>query len=339
MKRGDFVRQQGACWAEAGRLLDELDRAGSRGRGRPGAGDAGNPGKPPATERLPSLFRQLCADLTLARHRMYGEQMCARLNDLVIRSYHHLHGRPRGMGGKVAAFFARDFPAAVCREWRLFWLCSAFFWIPFLSMALSVQWDARWVQAVLGSEGMASMEWMYGAEDTVEVLREEFGSNFMMFAHYVQNNVSIDFQMLAGGLAGGVGTLVFLLFNGVYLGGATGYVHEACNPASFYGFVISHSALELIAMLIAGVAGMRIGIAVLSPGRWSRRDALVRAGRRALPLIYGAAAMTLLAAVIEGFWSASAVPVAFKWAFGISWWVALALYFPVLGRRPEPYAD
>jgi len=336
MKRGDFVRMHGARWTRAERLLDELDRG--RKRAKEGAGAVARADTPPV-EQLPVLFRQLCADLTLARHRMYGEQMCTRLNDLVIRAYQHLHGRKPGMGGAVVAFFVRDFPAAVCREWRLFWLCSAFFWIPFLSMALSVQWDPRWVQAVLGADGMASMEWMYGGDDTVEVLRQEFGSNFMMFAHYVRNNVSIDFQMLAGGLAGGVGTLVFLLFNGVYLGGATGYVHEACNPASFYTFVISHSALELIAMLIAGVAGMRIGIAVLSPGRWTRRDALVRAGRQALPLIYGAAAMTLLAAVIEGFWSASPIPAVYKWTFGIAWWVALAVYFPVLGRRPEPYAD
>ena len=101
-------------------------------------------------------------------------------------------------------------------EWRLFWLCNAVFWLPFFAMMLSANHDIRWIQAVLGADGMASMEQMYGGkEEQLSHLRSEYGSNFMMFCFYIYNNVAIDFRIFAGGMAAGVGTLFFLLFNGL----------------------------------------------------------------------------------------------------------------------------
>ena len=44
----------------------------------------------------------------------------------------------------------------------------------------------------------------------------------MMFAHYINNNVGIDFRIFAGGIFFGIGTLFFLIYNGLYLGAVVG---------------------------------------------------------------------------------------------------------------------
>lgn len=288
----------------------------------------------PDAAKLPRLFRELSLDLSLAETRMYGARVTERLNELVIRGYELIYRTRRGGWEHFIAFVAGGFPRAVRSEWRLFWLCSAVFWIPFFTLLLSANHDIRWIEAVLGPQGMASMEQMYaGREEQLTHLRSEYGSNFMMFCFYIYNNVAIDFRIFAGGIAAGMGTLFFILFNGIQLGASAGYANHACNPESFWSFVAGHSSLELLGMIVAGMAGMRLGLAILNPGRLPRVRALVEASKRALPLIYGAALMTSLAAVVEGFWSAQPVPSGVKYAVGIVGWILHVVYFMMVGRR------
>lgn len=317
MTSGDFEHKNQERWAEYERLVGCLEKGGVV----EGAG------------QMPRRFRELCVDLSLAESRMYGSRIIERLNALVIRGYEVIYRTRRSGWEHAVAFVTTDFPRAVRGEWRLFWLCNLVFWLPFLAMMLSGAHDIRWIQAVLGAEGMASMEQMYGGkEEQLSHLRSEYGSNFMMFCFYIYNNVAIDFRIFAGGMAAGVGTLFFLMFNGLHLGAAAGYVNHACNPESFWSFVSGHSSFELLGMVVSGMAGMRLGLAILRPGRLPRVRALVEASKRALPLIYGAALMTALAAVIEGFWSAQRIPSEAKYAVGIVGWVLHAAYFLFAGR-------
>jgi uncharacterized membrane protein SpoIIM required for sporulation len=318
MTSGDFEHKNQQRWAHYERLVDALEK----GRLDPEAG------------QLPARFRELCVDLSLAESRMYGARVTERLNALVIRGYKVIYRMRRAGWKQALAFVIGEFPRAVRRDWRLFWLCNLVFWLPFFAMMLSSLHDIRWIQAVLGADGMASMEQMYGGRDEqLEYLRSEYGSNFMMFCFYIYHNVGIDFQIFAGGMAGGLGTLFFLVFNGMHLGAAAGYVNHACNPASFWSFVIGHSAFELLGMVVSGMAGMRLGLAILRPGRLPRVRALGEATRQALPLIYGAALLTTVAALIEGFWSAQQIAPGAKYAFGIGAWILLALLFLLAGRR------
>jgi uncharacterized membrane protein SpoIIM required for sporulation len=318
MSPGSFEERRAADWVELDRLLTSIEKK----RPEPGVAE------------LPRRFREACADLALARHRMYSSQVIERLNALVIRGYKLLYRSRRAGLEAVVRFFGAGFPRAVREEWRLFWLCSALFWLPFFGMMASAWHDIDWIRATLGPGGMADMESMYGGDQQQQVshMRSAFGSNFRMFSHYIQNNVGIDFQIFAGGIVACLGTIFFLVFNGIHLGAATGYVHYACNPESFWTFVAGHSSFELLGMVVAGMAGMRIGLGVLKPGRLPRGRSIAEAAKRALPLICGAAAMTVFAAVVEGFWSARVFPADVKYAVGIAGWVLHAGYFLALGR-------
>ncbi|RPJ35015.1 MAG: stage II sporulation protein M [Verrucomicrobiaceae bacterium] len=318
MTSGDFEHRNQERWAEYERLVVSLEK----GRKDPAAGE------------MPRRFREICMDLSLAESRMYGARITERLNALVIRGHELIHRTGRGGWRRAVEFLVAGFPQAVRRERRLFWLCNAVFWLPFFAMMFSSAHEIRWIQAVLGADGMASMEKMYGGrEEQIAHLREEYGSNFMMFCFYIYNNVAIDFRIFAGGMAAGVGTLFFLLFNGLHIGAAAGYVNHACNPESFWSFVSGHSSFELLGMVVSGMAGMKIGLAILRPGRLPRTRALVEASKQALPLIYGAALLTTLAALIEGFWSARQIASEIKYAFGILGWVLCAIYLLTAGRR------
>ena len=131
----------------------------------------------------------------------------------------------------------------------------------------------------------------------------EADDNVAMFGFYIWNNVRIGFQTFATGLAFGLGTLFYLVFNGVMIGAVAGYLTEIGYGDPFWSFVSGHSAMELTAIAISGAAGLRLGAALIAPGLRSRKAALVAAARPAVQLMYGAAAMFFAAAFIEAFWS------------------------------------
>ena len=286
------------------------------------------------SEELPSRFRKVCYDLSLAQYRMFGHRICDHLNALAIRGYRVIH-RKRGVFGTSALQFCiSTFPRAVRTEWKLACVVSLVFWLPLFVMWWLTGKDLIWAQAILGSEGMSSLEGMYGkGADTVEHLRSEHGSNFMMFAHYIQNNVGIDFRIFAGGILFGIGTLFFLIFNGIYFGAVVGYVTATGDPEKLWKFVAGHSSFELLGMLVVGMAGLKMGFSLLAPGQLSRSQALSKAGRDGLPLLIGGALMTALAAVVEGFWSAQPIPANLKYTVGITFWVLHVIYFVFAGRR------
>src|SRR5262249_27965486 len=131
----------------------------------------------------------------------------------------------------------------------------------------------------------------------------EADSSLMMFGFYIWNNIRIGFQTFAGGLLFGVGSLWFLGANGIIIGAVAGYLTQVGYSQTFWSFVAGHSSLELTAIVIAGAAGLRLGLAVIAPGNLSRRAALVAAARPGVRLMYGAAIMFLAAAFVEAFWS------------------------------------
>lgn len=325
MNRTSFEKNASSNWTELEGLLTQLEV-------RKGA-------KPANLEKLPTLFRQTCSDLSLADHRVYGTKLTDRLNALVIRGYNAIYKPARPLAEGMMQFFGQTFPQAVRRHARLFWFNMLLFFGGFFAMVISVEYDPIWVESLLGPAQMSQLETNFQERGPGEGGREHFSSDFQMFCFYVYNNIGIDFMTFASGILCTLGSIFFMVFNGVHIGAATGYVHHACDAEAFYSFVAGHSSFELIAAVISGTAGMLLGLAILRPGRRTRRQALVEAGRTSLPLILGAASMTFIAACIEGFWSANSLAPMVKYTVGIMFWIILTLYFLLAGRSGPQSPD
>ena len=327
MNRQQFENRNAERWREYEQMVQELEQKR----------------RPENVHRLPGLFRQICTDLALAENRAYGLGLSERLNDLVIRGYRFIY---RGVGSglhSMVQFFVYTFPREVRRNQRLFWLCFAMLFGPFIPFLFAAKFAPEWIELFLGEATMAQMESSFGDDATLEGMRGEFSSDFAMFGFYILNNVSIAFRIFAGGILLCVGTLFFLGYNGLHFGAAIAYVHYALNKEKFYSFVSTHSSWELLGFVIAGVAGMRIGLAILHPGRHSRRGSLAIAGKKAVTLLYGGATMIFIAAIFEGFVSASDLKPLGKYMLGIGFWIMFAAYFTFCGRRgsgaPEPTSE
>jgi len=285
---------------------------------------------PPA--EMPARYRRLCQSLALAADRRYSPALVDRLNELALRGHHALYRNRGRQGQRVAEFMLGGFPALVRQEWRLVASAAALFFGPLLALIAVLQVFPEFVHYLLSPEQIASFHEMYDPASKRLGMREA-DTNLVMFGFYIWNNVRIGFQTFAGGLAFGVGSIWFLASNGVVIGAVAGYLTEIGYARTFWSFVAGHSSFELIAIVLSGAAGLRLGLAVVAPGDLSRKAALVAAAKPAVRVMYGAAVLFMIAAFVEAFWSPhTAIPFGAKIAVGAAGWVLLASYFAFAGR-------
>jgi len=292
-----------------------------------------NPEKSPfAAEEMPSRYRRICQTLALAADRQYSPELVDRLNRLALRGHHALYRNRRRQSQRVLEYLLAGFPALVRAEWRLVAAAALLFFGPLLGLIAVLQSYPEFAHYILEPGQIASFHEMYDPANRRLGTRGA-DSILMMFGFYIWNNIRIGFQTFAGGLLFGVGSIWFLGANGVIIGAVAGYLTHVGYTQTFWSFVAGHSSPELLAIVISGAAGLRLGMALIAPGNMSRRAALVAAAKPAVRLMYGAAVMFLAAAFVEAFWSPlTEVDFQIKIIVGISGWAIFLLYFLLAGR-------
>ena len=240
------------------------------------------------------------------------------------------------MFGGVLRFFVSEFPSRFRAAWRAVVVAAfVFFGSMFLAAGL-VAVHPEVIFTMLDPQSLRGIESMYDPGASALGRPRDESDDVVMFGYYIRNNTSIGFQTFSGGLVFGLGTIFFLVFNGLHIGaiGAHLVAHGFATP--FWSFVSGHSSFELTAILISGTAGLQLGWRLLSPGRRTRRRALVEEARSSVRLIYGAGVLFFLAATVEAFWSSivELVPVV-KYSVGVAFWVVLWAYLLIAGRGAD----
>lgn len=282
---------------------------------------------------LPHRFRRLCHDLALVRSRHYSAAVDEDLQRRVLAVHQQIYGAAGPEAASIRRFLVAGFPQLVRREWRLVAVAGAVFFLPMLLILAAIQVWPDLAFLILSPETVGRAEEMYSPTATRLGRPRTASSEWSMWGFYIANNVRIDFQAFAGGIAFGLGTLFYLLYNALYIGAVAGHLTQIGFTATFWGFVAGHSAFELTGAALSGAAGLKIGAALVAPGNRRRLDALRENSRIAVQLLYGAAGLTFCAAFIEAFWSpVRSVPLAVKVGVGVVWWLLTAVYLVFAGR-------
>jgi uncharacterized membrane protein SpoIIM required for sporulation len=286
---------------------------------------------------FPVNYRALCNDLALARTRGYSLTLVDELEHQARLGHAQLY-RPRNhLGRAVGQFFGHDFPALVRAEWRLCLIAGLLLFGPMAWLFWHIGHSPEFVYRVLSADTVMQYQQMYEGKGGMTRGAED---NLVMFSFYIMNNIGVALRTFGSGLVFGIGSGLILLMNGVQIGAVAAHLSFAGYQENFTSFVIGHGAFELPAIALAGAAGARMGLSLLFPGGLSRRAALRVGARRAVRLLYGVIAMLVIAAALEGFWSASAASVTSKYVVGGLLWMFVLFYFGWVGRgRGERRAD
>jgi uncharacterized membrane protein SpoIIM required for sporulation len=178
---------------------------------------------------------------------------------------------------------------------------------------------------------------MYAEPVTAQRHDGQKRNDTMMAGFYIQHNTSIGLRCFAWGILLGLGSLYQLFWNALIFGTLFGYMATRPHGANFFEFVTAHSAFELTAIIVASAAGLRLGWGLVDTRGQSRIASLRREAANALPAVGVAVVLFVLAALVEGFVSASALPYWAKAAVAILSASSIIAYL-ALGGRGEPGA-
>ncbi len=282
-----------------------------------------------------ALYRRVCEQLSLARERAYPAYLVDRLQ--VVASDAHQLVYQQGSSTTWQAlreFLQHGFPAAVYRHRHHAALSALLFFVPLLVIGLLMYLRPDLILTMMDAGAAQEMESMYSMDAESIGRRRDAASDWAMFGFYISNNIGVGFRCFAGGLFLGLGSIFFIVFNGALIGAVGGFLTERGLGATFYSFVATHSSFELIAIVLSGAAGLRLGQALVAPGRLTRRASLVQATREVTPLIYGFVVLFVVAAAVEAFWSSAPwIPPLVKYPVAAACWIGLLAYLVLQGRR------
>lgn len=283
----------------------------------------------PTISRAASLYRALSTDLILCRARATPD-LVAYLDSLASRAHSALYGAEPFRAPALLTLLTRDFPVVFRQNILFFVAASALFLIPCAIGVLLALFVPHAASEILPRSTLDHMAEMYSGD--LDAGRSE-GVDASMAGFYVYNNVGIAFRCFATGILFGIGSVFFLIYNGLHIGLVAGWVTASGFGRNIGTFMCGHGPFELTAIVIAGAAGLRMGHSLIVTRGRTRIGSLRQAAPDLVRLIAGAAVMLLIAAGVEGFWSPSAAPAPVKWAVSVVFSLLVAAYLAFAGRH------
>ncbi len=284
---------------------------------------------------LPLLYRTTLSSLAVARDTSLDRSLITYLEQLTTRAYFQIYGVQTSVWRQLGHFFARGWPQSVQSLWRETLVCVLLDAAAVLVAYLLVRSDPSWFYAIVPDGLAGGRDPSASAEALRRTLYDRQDDMLATFATYLfTHNSQVAIFAFALGFAFAVPTVLLILYNGLMLGAFFAVFAAKGLAFNLGGWLAIHGTTELFAISIAGAAGLKIGMAIAFPGRDSRTESAVRAGRSAALAMAGAVLMLAVAGLLEGIGRQTIVDDFTRYAIGAAMLAGWLTYF-YLPRRKD----
>lgn len=252
--------------------------------------------------RFTALYRGVCADLALSEAYQLPGGVVQYLNDLVGRAHNRLYRDQTVTVGVFLRYMATEAPRVIFGD-ACFWVAMLIFWAPFFFCFWQGAVNPDFAPSVLGQDHIDSMESMYKEP----LWEHQISDRAAMVGFYIYNNAGIGVLCFATGILAAIPGIFITFMNAISIGTSFGHMYslDSAIKTNFFEFVTAHGPFELMAVVMAAGAGMRLGFAWVSTNGLSRGDSVRKAALERVPVICTAVLLFCMAAFIEGFISPS----------------------------------
>jgi uncharacterized membrane protein SpoIIM required for sporulation len=310
-----FTAERGEAWAA---LDAALRRAGDRPERLGGDG----------VRELGALYRAAAADLAFARRRFPRDPLTARLEALVVRARAAVYARA-GRRRSVWRFMTRGYWQRMAE--RPLILLAA--WLCLLGPAVAgAAWGAADPPA---AAGIVPAQFQAAADPPPQGRDYPPAEGAAFAVSVMTNNIGVTLGAFAGGIAFGAPTVLALVFNGLLLGTIGGLAVGGGSGLAFLRLVSSHGPLEISCIVVGGIAGLRMGWALIRPGSHSRGSALRIEAPPAVEIAVGTVPWLVVCGLCEGFLTGPSLPVALQASIGAA---LFALFWGLVAIRGRDHS-
>jgi uncharacterized membrane protein SpoIIM required for sporulation len=279
MKEITFLKQNEKKWTEYEQKLKSKERV--------------NPAD------LTNMFVELTDDLSYANTNYPQTRTQTYVNSLASKVHHLVYKNRKESGNRFITFYIYELPMFFSKYHKQLFYSFLIFGLAVTLGVVSQIYDDSFVRLILGD---------YYVDMTIERIKQGnalgiYGEDnqFLMFVYITINNIRVSFVAFACGMLTAFGTSFFLVYNGVMLG---------CFFTMFYQYnvldkalkvVWIHGTLEILAIVLAGCAGIVLGNSFIFPGTHTRMHAFKTAMKDGLKIVLGLIPIFIMAGFLESF--------------------------------------
>jgi uncharacterized membrane protein SpoIIM required for sporulation len=325
LRSAEFRRAREDGWKKLADMVDRVERGGI------GALSASE-----STE-IALLYRSAVSSLSVARNIALDRNLLLYLENLTFRAYLVVYGPRTGMVSNIAEFFRQGWPRAVRSVRRPLLAVTIAFFVGVIAGYAMVNADVNnfgLFVSEIAAQGRGP------ASTRSELMEEElfapwpgFLNAFVVFANSLfRHNARIGILCFGLGFLLGVPTVILIAYNGAVLGAFVALHAEKGLAVDFIGWLSIHGVTEILAVLLAGAAGLAIARHIIFPGEMPRADSLASAGHEIAAAVVGCVLMFFIAGIIEGGFRQLIAYTPGRYAFAAATAVLWASYFVFAGR-------
>ncbi len=252
-----------------------------------------------SSDYLCSMYLQVLNDLGYAQTFYPNSTVTQYLNALTAQIYQKIYKRKPIQQNRVKYFFKTEVPLIVYQYRSYLAFTVVIFFITVAIGVISGHYDQSFVRLVLGDTYINTTLDNIQSGDAMAIYKS--GSSWSNTLMIAINNIYVGIRMFLYGIFAGIGTLIFLLYNGIMLGSFQ-YFFIAHNSflQSFKGIWL-HGFMEIIALIIEAFAGFILGASILFPKTYTRLQSFKIGFNKAFKIFIATIPFTITAAFIEGF--------------------------------------
>ena len=249
----------------------------------------------PDMTELVRLYLRASSHLAEVQSRYHDPAVVEYLNGLVTRAQGAIYGTETRTLRAGLALFGGRYRQALRRTTSHILVITALLLGTGLATGIWVAVSPEARAGVLPPAAQSAVEEADGSSDLAEFGGAEVST------YIFQNNVRVAFLAFALGITLAIGTLFVVVQNAILVGLLAGAFTAGGKADVFWSLVLPHGFLEIMAICIAGGAGLRIGWAMVDPGDRPRAVALQEEATDAVLVVIGVIPAFAIAALIEGF--------------------------------------
>ncbi len=278
MRETGFIKQNKEKWLEFEQILKQ---------------------KKKDPDSLSNLFVQVTDDLSYSRTFYPNRSVRVYLNNLAQQIFQSIYKNKKEKGNRFAIFWKEELPFIMYQTRKELLVSFLVFALAMGVGVLSSAYDPEFYRLILGDQYVEMTKENIRTADPMAVYKKM--NEVDMFLGITVNNLFVAFYTFILGVIMSIGTLAFLLYNGIMVGSFQYFFVEQGLFRESFLTIWMHGTLEISAIIIAGSAGIVMGNGLVFPGTYSRLQSFQVSARRAIKIMLGISPIFVFAAYIEGF--------------------------------------
>ena len=287
---------------------------------------------PEKLEHFQRLYQKAAQHLSYSQTYYPDEETTGYLNELVGKAHNMLYQDQTSSLQQLKQFFGSSFIQLFTEQWKAVLIAMALFMLGGIGAFLSVVQDPMHMYAILPEQ-------ISTAIDPEQLGGEGAVNSPVMSASIMSNNIRVAILAFASGITFGILTVYLLIYNGIIVGALAAFFWHYGRSYDFWAFIVPHGIIELLAIFIAGGAGLLMGYKLLVPGKYPRSYQLKQQALRSVKLFLGTIPLFIIAGIIEGYITPASISLEAKYMFAFATLIGLMLYVTIGKIRYQKRLD